>query len=499
MKKRFIGLILMLIICIFLIGCNHNSGPRFTTDELLYDFDYMIQFMEDTFPLFGVTYRRLGVDIRALAESTREMIENYPDSMSHIAAEKGIDIQELPVMDDYVFWSIVQNEFFSHIAPVGNAAMLDFREREELRAFYVIPAMVTSLDRMQQLLMAFDGYGNVVPFHEIETTGEGLPLFQHNRDVFDASDTVTFYRHQQEVFETLAEENPELFNFIFRQEILTDDEPLELFSTERFDGNIAYISVNSFLAHNFRDYSWRIDRFFMDIQEYDHLIIDIRENTGGRMDFWRMLIMFTLWNQREQEFPAVHMYSFFNDTPRAYELALAQLGTERFAARFVPQSDRPVPIGEILEQYDLPMLNSDDLRSLGYGVRQNASVGLLNQNNFHFTQERMWIPRPIFPFEGRIWLLTSEQNVSAAAHFAYHAKYIEFATLVGEPPGGGMTSTVMTHFNLPNTGIMVRWDIDYVTDSEGRSLEEFTVQPHYSNRPGMDALETVLAMIEEQG
>jgi len=459
----------------------------------------MMELMEDTFPLFGVVERRLGVDVRALAAGTRAMIENYPQSMAHVAAEKGIAVQDLPEMDDVVFWSIVQNEFFAHIAPVGNAAMLDFAERYELRPYYVIPAMVTSMDGMQRLLMAFDDEYNFTPFNELETTGTGLPLFQHNRYVFDAEEAVTFYRHQQELFETLAYENPELFSFIFRQGPPYEQEPLELFSTERIDGRIAYLCVNTFRARNFRDYSWRIDRFFMYVQDYDHLIIDIRENDGGRMDFWRMLIMFTLWNQDENEFHPVELYSFFNNTQRAYDLATAHLGTESFAARFVPQSNHPLPIGEVLARHDMPLLNPDDARTLGYGARLNAGIGLLTQNNFHFSQERMWIPRPSFPFEGRIWLLTSEQNVSAAAHFAYHAKYIGFATLVGEAPGGGMTSTVMTHFNLPNTGIMVRWDIDYVTDSEGRSLEEFIVQPHYSNRPGMDALETVLAMIAESG
>jgi len=44
---------------------------------------------------------------------------------------------------------------------------------------------------------------------------------------------------------------------------------------------------------------------------------------------------------------------------------------------------------------------------------------------------------------------------------------------------------------------MFRFDIGYFTDSYGRSLEEFGITPNYLNRPSMDALQTVLAMIEE--
>jgi len=49
---------------------------------------------------------------------------------------------------------------------------------------------------------------------------------------------------------------------------------------------------------------------------------------------------------------------------------------------------------------------------------------------------------------------------------------------------------------LYNTGIIIRFDPAFVTDFRGRPLE-YGIEPHYFNRPGMDALETVLAMIAE--
>jgi len=499
MKKLVVKTIVccaLLICAILTFACGRDSRAGFTVEELLHDFDYMIALMEDTFPLFGVAERRLGVDIRALAAGTRSLIENYPDSMLQAAGEFGVSPEAMPEMDANVFWSIVQHEFFSHFAPLGNAMALDFYERADLRSFYVVPNIITGLDSMQRLLVTFEG-DDAPPFREIETTGEGLPMFSHNTQVFDEASAIRFYERQQELFETLAEENPNLFRFIFRQELPNDEEPPEIFTTERIDGRIAYINFNTFRVLNFRNYSWRIDRFYMYTQEYDHLIIDIRNNTGGRTDFWRMLIMFTLWNEAEREMPPVPLYAFYNSGSRALQLAHDHLTTERFATRFVPQQNEPLAISTLLADGSLPELNESDLQTLAYGVRLNASVGYLRTNHFHFTQERMWTPRPRFPFDGKIWLLTSEENTEASAAFAYHVKYTEFATLVGEAPAGGFTSTVMTHFNLPNTGIIVRWNVDYLTDAYGRSLEEFSVQPHYSNRPGMDALETVLAMIEE--
>jgi len=72
-----------------------------------------------------------------------------------------------------------------------------------------------------------------------------------------------------------------------------------------------------------------------------------------------------------------------------------------------------------------------------------------------------------------------------------------FATLVGETVRGGFTFLRTTEFQLPNTGIIVAWDEDLLTDQYGRAFEEFPTEPHYFNRPGLDALETVLQLIEE--
>ena len=499
MKKTIfkMSVLCALFACIILLSaCSAGTGSRFSREELLEDFDYMLTLMEETFPFFGVAERR-GIDIRALSAHTRNLIENYPESMRDIAASYGLLASDLPELDEHVFWSIVQNEFFAKFAPLGNSMMLDFQERASLRSFYVVPNIITGADNMQRLLITFEGE-DPRPFGEIETTGEGLPMFQINTDVFDEPNAVRFYNRQGELFESFAAENPAMFSFMFRRQLPTDEEPPEVFTTERFDGSIAYINFNTFRVLNFRNYSWRIDRFFMYTQDYDHLIIDIRDNVGGRNDFWRMLIMFTLWNTNEGQPGELPMYAFFRDTEPGLHYAQAHLQTERFATRFVPESNIPVPIAQLLTLNDMPELNPDDARELGFGARLDGSINYLAQNNFHFSQERMWIPRARFPFEGRIWLLTSENNVEAAAAFAYNAKYSGFATLVGEPPGGGFTSTVMTHFNLPNTGIIVRWDIDYLTDEYGRSLEEFSVTPHYANRPGMDAFETVMAIIAER-
>ncbi|MCL2377161.1 MAG: S41 family peptidase [Defluviitaleaceae bacterium] len=468
-KFLIVSCVLVLAIAAGFFALNmRGAGSNFSKDELLYDFDFMVQTMEETFPYFGVAQRRLGIDIRELAAETRVMIENYPQSMQHVAQEQGIALNQLPPMDEHIFWSIVRHEFFGQFAPFANAQMLSFEDHQTLWSFYTPPALAT-----------------------------GSAHYIHNAMLFTHPNVRGFYERQQEHAVNLAYENPNLFRFIFREDPTTQQDRPPVLTTEIIEeGRIAYLNLSTFFTPNLREHSHPVDRFFMAIYDYDHLIIDIRDNDGGRIDFARMIIMHTIWANRDI-MPPMPLYAFYRDTERARTLAEAHIDTEGRASRFMPQSDHPLAASDILAQSSLPHLNQDDMRGLGFGTKFDAGLDYLSSNDFHFAQERMWIPRHILPFEGQVWLLTSETNRQASAMFARQARYMDFATLVGEQTSGGYTSTVMTHFSLPNTSILVSWDIDYLVDEHGRALEEFPTQPHYFNRPGMDALETVLQMIAE--
>jgi len=71
-----------------------------------------------------------------------------------------------------------------------------------------------------------------------------------------------------------------------------------------------------------------------------------------------------------------------------------------------------------------------------------------------------------------------------------------FATVVGENTTG-VKGVPMIYTPLPNTGILWRTDVAHVVDASGRSLEIYGLAPDIHNFDGMDALETVLALIAE--
>jgi len=439
-----------------------TSEEQLKIEDFLNDFDYLMQTMDDTFPYFGVAARRLGVDIRALGRETRDMIENYPYSLEGRANEMGISLEDMPDLDEHIFWSIISHEFFSHFMPFAHSYPLNFSVYSNLKPSY------TSL--------------------------RSSYYTDNNNDVFTDPVSLRFYQEQESLFNTLSKNQADLFQFIFRLEppAVESRSPRIMVETEIIEEDrTAYLKVANFANFNLNTMV-ELRSFYADIQEYEHLIIDIRDNQGGNVDFWRMYIMKALWPEGKN-MPDMPLYAFYRDSELGKAFGEDNVQTAAKYSTYIPQTDELISVVEMMEENNLPHINEDDAEDLAYGIRFSTSIGNIEEQHI-----RQFGFREIsYPFDGEIWLLTNENNFSSASLFARHAKEMDFATLVGEETGGAYTAYNGAFFALPNTGIILRWDIDYLTDRDGRALNEFTTTPHHSNRPGMDAMETVLQLIEE--
>jgi hypothetical protein len=140
------------------------------------------------------------------------------------------------------------------------------------------------------------------------------------------------------------------------------------------------------------------------------------------------------------------------------------------------------PAAEFVESQNMTEFNPDDLALLDYAI----------------VWEARYAPAPnAIPFNGEIWLLVDGLSASASVMAAKIAVNTGFATVVGEPTSV-ITGVAHTFAALPNTGILFRIDLGYTTDQYGRSIEEFGIIPQIPNAPGMDALETVLSIINAE-
>ena len=141
----------------------------------------------------------------------------------------------------------------------------------------------------------------------------------------------------------------------------------------------------------------------------------------------------------------------------------------------------------------------ENLRAANFGIGSiNPASKDFSQFDFYFT-----LPHTIQPssyqsnFNGKIWLLVDEFTQSFAAKAANIFMQNNFATVVGETTGGSIGNPFGRNFVvLPNTGIIFGYSPTYVIDVNGNTLEE-GVSPHYFNKEGRDALDTVLDLINE--
>lgn len=255
------------------------------------------------------------------------------------------------------------------------------------------------------------------------------------------------------------------------------------------EGRIAHLTVSSFWWMNtpFSPHDHQILNFLADIRDYEHLIIDLRNTEGGSASNF----VISMLAPNIEEDIRIEGYVFMAHGEYAagyYERALAggPLGPSQFPVRMYSVDTELRPIDQMLDEFDLSEFNTSDARRLDYGFRMHVDIEARHLPRFDHQPA----------FDGKIWFLTGPRMGSAIQISSWIAKETPgFATLVGDITGG-VYGGPRTFVALPNSGIVFFMDVFYITDSHGRPLEAGAI-PHYFNRDGMDALETVLAMIEE--
>jgi hypothetical protein len=247
------------------------------------------------------------------------------------------------------------------------------------------------------------------------------------------------------------------------------------------DERIGHLAISSFPQHTIQEIPeedvQKISAFLLETQNFEHIIIDLRGNGGGDFNYFLVNVVQPLINE------PIYANAFYFTPHGAYARRFTGGVNGAINLGFSPRAqitplDRGLrPTAEILYGQDLPSLRIEDLSRLPYGFRAQTRVE----------------PTADSGFNGKIWMLTDGRVGSAAQLAAWFAKESGFATLVGDITGG-FYGGPRTNARLPNTGIALTFDMLYPIDAHGRPLEAGTI-PHYFNLPGLDALETVLAII----
>jgi len=382
-----------------------------TRGEYLEDLDFLYTTLLENYPFFGAVLRSYGVDLHTRYLETREHIETRNDFPS-----------------DEHFAATLNNFFIRNAQHIGHLSILDsdsllhhihsFSHGVELGSIYLQPFLDELNNPATRALHGLTDADFIPPPYGVESA------------VFAAtSDNIHTY---------IIEE-----------------------------GRIAYVSI---FAMSYA--TMEIDRvtlldFFYQVTNYDHLIIDIRQNSGGGGPYFLDLVM-----SPNISYPL---------TFRNYVFLMGGEHSRRILGAWFDAEDFVRPINhDVIAR--MPYFHPDDVHMLNYYLRGYSYIEPSHDTGI---------------FSGKIWLLVGPWNFSAAEFALAVAKQTGFATLVGLPTGGGGLGLQPLLLALPNTGIVVRYAAGYGVGEYGRESYEHGTQPHYLNRPGMDALETVLAMIEE--
>lgn len=205
------------------------------------------------------------------------------------------------------------------------------------------------------------------------------------------------------------------------------------------NGMIGYIKIPSFDSLKVNEEVPKIKAFMKEHSKVAHFIIDIRGNGGGSEIYW----MDAFVAPRIQEPQYGSNYYLYNESTLENEWSKPFI-KEIFSNLYTEKKR----IGE------LPSFKN---------LSQYA-----NQFDY-FTYSTTEVLPKYEPecYKGKLWVLMDQSNVSAAAGFINFCKQNQFATLVGEADGGDNCNGDPFLFNLPNCGMIIRFDLFYSLNADG--------------------------------
>ena len=426
---------------------------------VLEDFDYLVEMILEVAPTRNILSRRVGMPAEDFFGAWRGIIEaNVPVPSLLSVLEGGrwaeANDDDLYIAADYLYTVLllisIEVGSLGHFSPQPYELVSQTFLAGAQIMYHGIELSEEEIDALVELGLTLDQVAGLLD--------AAFRFQQLHYDIYNTPSVLWFYDIDPSEFDMYLD--PSAF--------LGFEDPNNVTTYIIEEGSVAYLRIASFLGNMVFD-SETLLPFYEEIQDFDHLIIDLRGNGGGWVAYFPSLVFGMLMDEEV-------LFS-------SYEFFVAAERTEGF---FINPSSMVggilydiVPVAEFLAERNMPYFNQADLVLLDYVIIRYDS---------HVPSEYAT------PFGGKIWLLVDGGSASASENAANLSMATGFATVVGEPTAG-VTGVLYTFAAMPNTGILFRIDLGYTVDQYGRSIEEFGVIPQILNAPGMDALETVLAII----
>lgn len=399
----------------------------------------------------------------ATQSQSSENLEDKPSSVQKTyTAPEDLDYNDF--LEDYdYFWDTLDENY-----PFYNVANRLGYNIDELRNNYREKVTEsTTLEEFAQLMrdmvdqfgytghIEFFGTGNMYKGYYDLYTFDDMGHMAYLADKLREEQTVATYNY---LFPEIAKE------IDYQDDSNASDKPKgDNVSTEILEeGKVAYVKIDSFSGEYVDEDSEILYPFFKSVQDYPHIIIDIRGNGGGSDWYWNNNLVYPLLSKPL----SVEMPLLFNNTPLIREY----IDTDNLFELSVPLEDMG----------DLPNLDTKDRSILTHACILRSEV----------LQEDIQSK-----FSGKLWLLVDDYVYSSSESFTMMCKATGYATIVGENTGGDGGGIDPMIFSLPNSGLLWKNSIFYSINPDGSSNEEVGTTPDVKIKENEDALEVCLKEI----
>ena len=391
-----------------------TATPRImlTKEQMLEDYEFLWQTLRESYPFLGVA-ERLGVNVDRVYSTNKEEIENGGDR-AVVSYQK------------FLYYAINPLYTCGHLGVLG---------ANDYKTYY-------------------STYSSIV-------AGNAGARFELLFDVLQQP-------HVREAYASLGvviDDSAPLDTYVGEAHPTSDVTPITNTSVSKREVNgqsVGIIKVPSFL-YGYEDAdAVMLRKFYKEIADYDHLIIDITGNGGGSSLYWREHLVSPLISEPMQW--SARLLFKNSDIANTYIDTMPWLNKK-------PISELPT----------LPALNQDDL---------------LDLDGFILSESQLLPAEDSINFKGRIWLLVDEIVYSNAEAFTVFCKTTGFATIIGTPTAGDGINFDPFLIALPNSGIVVRFSVLYGINPDGSNNEEFGTTPDIITETGTDAMTACLAEIE---
>lgn len=374
-----------------LVFKDKKDQKELSQEERVEDFNYLFNQIRDNYPFFGILKRQYGIDF----------LGNYSRYLNEVKFCKS----------DQEFQKIMQNimaDLHNDHATIADEEYVK-ETLEYYSHFWKDPSMYYEFLTMNKESVR-DRY-NI----------KGVQSSQIGKEKSKKKSG-----HKKTSLETLTEDNGENLQ------------------TKIIKPGLGLVRVNEMLAeYELSDDMEKLDEFLENNPNLKALIIDIRQNSGGNIEYWQNYLLPRLIEKKV----SVENHMFFRDGMRTKML----LQSEDISYENI----------ENVNLANMDLNHKEDLENFSYYSKDDIEISPLKENKF----------------KGNLYLLVDEGVYSAAEGLANFCKNTKIAKLVGHKTGGdGITLGVINDV-LPNSGLVFTYTntLGYAPDGSINEEEKTNV------------------------